>query len=1071
MSATDVRNEYVDELRRMWLGPLDGPNEVLSRNPVYAYLVGTMYPVEEGAVAAVPTVLDEDIEAGVLHGETAEVVDDELDVGGERPDEDDDPGLSLVGAFGWAPQSMGMSFIHDGDAIIVSVDAGAYREDESAETSGDEPADGPREAWRREDVSQAGIRIPTTAHGRQTTLNGRADLAWRTRIIGEKRLTTIAVSNAETAAAGKAKSDPTKCLFQVRIRADIESGRLHPYPTSNPVTSSDEDRELELRYRSKPTYAIGHGTAVVWDDGDAPGYAMTETIPRQEVPAVRARVSTLQALQLAWLADESVSAADLGTGLRAFLSGYRSWVSDREQEAASLPSRFEKPAAAILERMSTARDRIEDGIRLLESGGSVLTAFRLANRAMRTQMLQQRWARGHAGQIGVPLEPAPEPGPDREPRWHPFQLGFILLSLASTTDDEHEDRELVDLIWFPTGGGKTEAYLGLAAIEMIRRRLDRGVHGGGTAVLTRYTMRLLTAQQFQRAATLICALELLRSEDDRLAGTPSFSIGLWLGNTTTPGTYEQAADQMKRVLREKSPQNPFQFRQCSWCGTSIMPERQSRYEELYGVRATKFSFQFFCPHAECPFHVKLPVQVVDEGIFEDPPTMLVATVDKFARLAWIDQGASMFGLGGVAYDPPSLVIQDELHLIAGPLGTIVGIYEAAIRGLMSWKGTAPKVVASTATTRASADQIRELMASKVSVFPPSGLDADDSYFAEPDPDRAGRMYVGIMPQAHTPSWALGQISTEMLNAPVRLGMTGAELDAYWTLVVYHNSLRELGRTVTILRDDVRAALDRRADRDDDGPSRTLAKDGIEELNGNVSSDELLRILEQLGEGPESGGKPLDALATTNIMSVGIDVSRLGLMLVNGQPKSTSEYIQATSRVGRGDVPGLVVTMYRSGKPRDRSVFESFTAYHRAYYRFVEPGTVTPWSLQARRRALRAALVILVRHGAGLNLNDKASQFDVDASPVKKAVEMLTRHVQVADGREAEKVADELQKALDDWEHRAEDAGLSGTPLMYRSFTAGERLLKQFTDTGAGWSTMNSMRSVDRVVRVRADGER
>lgn len=1070
---SDAREEFVEQLRRMWLGPIGGPEELLPRNPVYAYLVGTLYPVEEGAIQAAPVVLDEDIEAGVLHGEApegAELVDDELDVSGESADEDDDPGLNLVGAFGWAPQSMGLSFIHDGSGLVVSIDAGVYAPESSSGDDG-ELEDSARESWRRRDVSESGIRVPATPHGSIDVLGGRARLAWRTRPVGDKRLTTVAVSNAESAAAGKAKSEPEKCLFQVRIRCDIEEGRLHPYPTGNPATSSAEDRELELRYRSKPTYAIGHGTAVVWDDSEEPGHAATETIPRQEVPAVRARASDLRALELAWLADESVTAADLARGLRDFLAGYDEWIGERERETSTLPRRFEEPARDILDRMRGARERIEGGIRLLEGGGTVLTSFRLANHAMRTQMLQQRWTRNHAGAVGVPLAHVPEPESRDEPRWHPFQLGFILLSLASTTDASHDHRELVDLIWFPTGGGKTEAYLGLAAIEMIRRRLDRGVHGGGTAVLTRYTMRLLTAQQFQRAATLICALELLRGEDERLAGTPPFSIGLWLGNTTTPGTYEQAADQMKRVRRENAPQNPFQFRQCSWCGTSIMPERRTSHEERYGVRATRYSFEFFCPHVECPFHVRLPVQVVDEGIFENPPTMLVATVDKFARLAWIDDGASMFGLGGVPHDPPSLVIQDELHLIAGPLGTIVGIYEAAIRGLMSWNGTMPKVIASTATTRASADQIRELMASEVAVFPPSGLDADDSYFAEPDPDHAGRMYVGIMPQAHTPSWALGQIATEMLNAPVTLGMSGAEFDAYWTLVVYHNSLRELGRTVTILRDDVRAALDRKSAADEGIETRLLAKDGIEELNGNVSSDELLRILEQLGEGPESDGKPLDALATTNIMSVGIDVGRLGLMLVNGQPKSTSEYIQATSRVGRGKVPGLVVTMYRSGKPRDRSVFESFTAYHRAYYRFVEPGTVTPWSLQARRRALRAALVILVRHGAGLNLNDSASRFESEASAVRKAVSVLRAHVGVADAREAEAVADELTRAVEDWEHRAEDAGMGGTPLKYRSRTPGERLLKQFTEAGAGWSTMNSMRSVDRVVRVRADGER
>jgi superfamily II DNA or RNA helicase len=360
------------------------------------------------------------------------------------------------------------------------------------------------------------------------------------------------------------------------------------------------------------------------------------------------------------------------------------------------------------------------------------------------------------------------------------------------------------------------------------------------------------------------------------------------------------------------------------------------------------------------------------------------------------------------------------------------------------------------------------MAKEVESFPPSGLDADENYFSEPDPESPGRLYLGIMPQAHTPSWAVGQLSAELLDAPRAANLSGAAEDAYWTLVVYHNSLRELGRTVTILRDDVPSNLAMR--RNAEGDARELRPDGVQELNGNVGSAELIELLQRLDK-KAGESDVIDALATTNIMSVGIDVERLGVMLVNGHTKTTSEYIQATSRVGRGKTPGLVVTMFRSGKPRDRSVFESFGAYHRAYYRYVEPSSVAPWSLQARRRALRAALVILVRHGANLADNADAALFDPQSAAVKKAVAALKRHVAYADERERDAVAREIDDAVLDWVDARNRVQQTGKKLVYQSRDAAERLMRQFTDPGAGWPVMNSMRNVDEVVRVRANGER
>jgi len=749
-----------------------------------------------------------------------------------------------------------------------------------------------------------------------------------------------------------------------------------------------------------------------------------------------------------WLSDESVSTEELCRALTAFIGEYSAWISTRRREAHSGAGRHGAVAQAIVDRMERAVSRVEEGIDLIAMDEVVRRAFRLANRAMRLQSTR-----------GVECKPG------KEPAWRPFQLAFILLSLASTTDAQHADRELVDLIWFPTGGGKTEAYLGLAAFEMIRRRLTRGAAGGGTAVITRYTMRLLTAQQFQRAARLVCALELMRRPGEALAGMSAFSIGLLLGNSTTPGTFKQAQKQLADVRGQQSPQNPFQVRACPWCETQLLPHRRSGRDSAYGFRATAAGFSIHCVNPHCVFNGGLPMQVVDEAIYKSPPTIVVATVDKFARLAWISEGASVFGLGGVPFDPPSLVIQDELHLISGPLGTIVGIYEAAIRALLKWRGTAPKTVASTATIRSASEQVQGLMASKVEVFPPSGLDADDSFFAELDNEAPGRLYAGIMPQAFAPAWAIGQVAGRLLSAPKAVAsLSPEERDAYWSLVLYHNSLRELGRTVTILRDDVRTLLERE---DQAAPgSRTVGADGVYELTSNVNSHELVEILERL---EKRVGDPavIDALAATNILSVGIDVARLGLMMANGQPKTTSEYIQATSRVGRDKVPGIVLTLYRSGKARDRSTFEAFRTFHGSFYRFVEPTSVTPWALQARRRALRAAFVIVIRHAVGWSGNADASSFHAESPLAEKAIDLILSHVRLADPSEAAAVEAELRDAAEGWMARARVV----TGLKYDSKDPEERLLKTFGDPGIGWPTMHSMRSVERGVRIRARGEK
>ncbi|WP_104524521.1 helicase-related protein [Blastococcus atacamensis] len=1027
LDLPDVRERFVGHLRGQYLGPQDGQDEVLRTRPDRHYLVGTLYPRAQTAV----------------HHDGSKLGDEPLD------DDLDEP-IELANA--WHPASAAVSFLHDAAALSCTVTAGRY---ERAETEED--------GWRRTPMQADDVDLAPDAPTR-ALFDGRARLVSVWRRTADRWLVTVAVEN--TAVHDDADTPPPteKCLFQVHVRCRTVDGVVHPYPSPDDLSDDPEEQELRLLYRARRAYGVGHGCSVNWtlsENGNVTEVE-TEMLPMTSVPATKGPELASPALSLRRLADASSSVEDLCTDLDAFVDAYKTWADERAAEIDTLPGHHHDAARRLVSRIRTAKDRMRAGVTLLRTDARALLAFRLANAAMREQMLQSAHVERLPGEFGRPLAPRPE---QREPTWRPFQLGFLLLTLPSMTDDRHPDRETVDLIWFPTGGGKTEAYLGLAAYEMVRRRLDRGLAGGGTAVLTRYTLRLLTTQQFQRAATLICALERLRDDHPALDRTPPFSIGLWVGSGTTPNDYETAHKQAVDLKKAQTPVSPYQIQNCPWCGTPLFPEKRSK-EAAYGVRTTRSTFELFCPNDECSFHDALPVQVVDEQIFDHPPTLLVATVDKLARLPWLEDAGSLLGLGNVPFDAPSLVIQDELHLLSGPLGTTVALYESAVQGLLGWNGKRPKVVASTATIRAADHQVRSLYGTVVALFPPSGLSADNSFFAVPDPTKPGRLYMGLMPQAHTQAFATVLASTALLQGPAQLELDGAAKDAYWTVVAYHNSLRELGRTVTIARDDVESMLLARSS--PEHPSRRLKRDGVVELTSNVRPEQLPQILAQL-ERKADHAEAVDLLATTNMLSVGIDISRLGLMLMNGQPKTTSEYIQATSRVGRGKVPGLVVTLLRASKPRDRSHYEAFRAYHEALYRYVEPTSVTPWSLASRERALSAALVMMVRHGVGLRSNEDAGEFSADDPRVKAAVERIRAIASLADPDEAQRVTDELQRLVNEWDHRASEAVARGEKLRYRS-PKGEALLKEFGERKDGWETMHSMRSVDRQVRVLAIGE-
>lgn len=793
-----------------------------------------------------------------------------------------------------------------------------------------------------------------------------------------------------------------------------------------------------------------------------------------------------------WLADPSTPIGEVVEALEAFCDDYEAWVEDQQQRASRLDSADSEVAVAIVGRQREALARMRKSVQVLKDDGPeglIVKAFRFAQRAMLTQFVWSRRLDGRTFSKGEGLVNPIDPGDAvyEQPKWRPFQLAFQLVVLDSLQDPLSEDRDRLDLLWFPTGGGKTEAYLALAAFEIALRRLRYGDSGGGTTVLMRYTLRLLTAQQFERSSRLVSVMEHLRRCEPELGlGEMPITLGLWVGGDTTPNRIDSDSSESPgakqliedRVLVDEYPENPFQLFACPYCGTRIVPEKKTA-KDCFGLRIQDGSLLIHCPDERCPLHPGIPVYVVDEDIYRRAPSIVIGTIDKFARMVWEPRSRTLLGCGVVSWGdgsesstsvlPPSLIIQDELHLITGPLGTIAGVYEAAIDTAMRLNGIKPKYVAATATIQRANEQCERLYAREAFLFPPPGVDASDSFFSRVDESSPGRMYVGAMNNGvFGPLSMLVQASAAAAHAASRLAEDSdssvdsrVAVDTYWTQVIYHNSRHELGKTTTILRDDVESRL---ASLEPD-EARRRSFEHVEELSGNLKSgSDVSLALERLKVSWPSE-EAIDVLACTNMISVGVDVGRLGLMIVKGQPKTTSEYIQATSRVGRDSrrPPAIVLTLYASNRPRDRSHYETFHQFHQALYRWVEPTSVTPFAPPALDRTLHAAIVLTVRHFLRLDSNESAATFELDDADTRQVLQALLERLMEACPPEDRDVTEErFWELAQRWNDEARASGgnlrfskVSQFPGLLGSFGSSTRPLTELP-----WPTLNSMRHVD-----------
>lgn len=1086
--------------------------EILKVYPIQRYGVGVIYPRgadEDSLGDEVEETIVDNLDNNL--GESEELITPKRQSLKKRlpSDESNDFDISLANTR--APSSIGLSFLLDptqATELVFNI-SGAFYKDFNIQYEAKKNKD---KWWYRKPVQVifrkkiADIKNNFKFNLYDESENRSEDLLKNFYIEGVMRphkgkfLITVAVVNRHIEEPDDSRDKFIKrnrqSLFQTQLSiniSDINTPAILPYPES--INDSEDDLSNQLLYRKAPVFARGHGVACNWNataytECTGVSAVFTEALPAFETPSISSEVEIENGrkLEISMEALANFRLEEEGDQqIQSMIKAYDKWIEKNREyiNTCELNNELKNTAKKHIESCEHVLERIKAGYMLMCKDADIQRAFKLANKAM---LMQQK----HAPKSVRPVNFNKDSGghafvatPFRENThakgiWRPFQIGFLLMCIQGTVDNSHADHEMVDLIWFPTGGGKTEAYLALAAFTLIFKRLQIGEQSDGVQVLMRYTLRLLTAQQLQRAATLICCLEVIRQEE-KLPGK-RFSIGLWVGGKNTPNTKERAIADFKKLKKNveagKEFNNPFLLDRCPYCATQMGVVHTQNYSKtIVGYKTDKAtkSVIFSCVDPNCLFHKQIPVFVIDEDIYEERPSVVIATVDKFAMLAWQPKIRNIFGIGdnGKRFAlPPQLIIQDELHLISGPLGSMVGLYESLIEELCSdySNGTIskPKIVCATATTKGYQEQIKGIYGrEKINIFPPAGIDAEDSFFARYARDKngkllPGRKYVGVCAPG------LGSVLTTQVRTQSALLFAAnrvevEERDPWVTLLAFYNSIRELGGAITLFQSDIVSYLleqKRRYPRwilprrnihergmeltsrlkDDEIPKAIVAleeKINVTDLNSDFfkklvaelkeienkypefsqSTSHLTKCIERdqkvslenyhhfeklyLGlrkktpkaKLPENSKKFYDLCQNykvqafclaSSIIEVGVDIDRLSIMSIIGQPKTTAQYIQVSGRVGRrsDERPGLVVTIYNNSKPRDKSHYEDFRGYHQRLYAKVEPSTVTPFSKPALKRGLEAIIVANARQFSSMG----AKPSDIDLAVIESWTE-------------------------------------------------------------------------------------
>lgn len=844
----------------------------------------------------------------------------------------------------------------------------------------------------------------------------------------------------------KEKVNQLSC-FQTEIR--IESEKLLPFRDYKAhLYKTDEDRMLDYLYRDKLAFGIGHNTACTWENAQSPNtpqWIQSTFLPEYDVKSQSSETDKIKGniLNIKKLSIYNSDKTSIISNLNQVAEAYKSWIEEERKSADGNELGLKNIA-----KCEQIYNRISNGIKLLSENENALRAFQLANTAIYLQMFQtaqhfskkkegfEVWERNEVLQhkfedyATLPFPPNSK-GEIIEPEWRPFQLAFILQCLTSFVDENSIQKELIDLLYFPTGGGKTEAYLAVSAFLIFWRRINYSDSYDGVNIIIRYTLRLLSAQQFERASKMILACEFIRSHYNDLGDKP-VSIGFWVGNQTIPNTLKEAETKLKKAQEKLNKGdnyvvNPFQLSNCQWCNTKIISRLNQDDKVLQiGHRVGKANLQSHCLNDACYFSETkggLPVVLIDEDVYKKPPTILFATVDKFAMLAWKGEATTFFNNGNNR--KPELIIQDELHLLNGTLGSLVGLFENALLKLCG----NPKIIASTATVKNVDKQIQGLYGREARVFPQYATNADDTFFSKVI-EESKRKYIGILPTGKTTVVTNLQLLASLLFARIEIWKQSSdkkEADSFWTILSYFKSLKEIGRFSNKINSELKPIIKQLQVRylNDDFISANnynkLSYRNIE-LTSRIPNEKIkknLDLLEREFDGNIKDHTAYDLVLATNMISVGLDVGRLGVMVMNGMPPNTAEYIQASSRVARKN-EGLVITLYDPFNSRDLSYYEDFVQFHKTFYKQVQPLSVTPFAENALEKMLFTLVLAYFRHTTPYTANDMANALiddNVKNELRSNLIQLFTEHKFAQN--DIQLIKEKIDDILREWRYKLE----------------------------------------------------
>lgn len=1038
-----VRQKILEAVRTDLIGPRE-INEKLKENPSVSYITGILYPADS------PVDEDEnyyDVEYTQRNydsdGESVETVGME----DEQPEEKVKRGFqksSSIGLSFYLPKS-----IENLEALIRW---GKYHpekeeiiKDENIYSEESETTEDPAESDAVRTSEEAKIKSRTVYQREQIELKLTIDITKidrheRIELEGHKNvylyivkmplktdynMFTFYLQNKNESEKGENETEKIMFQTELELSASDKSSIFAPEYLCRDSNELDD----EYYYKSRPVFARGRGCAASWNKPKELNSNLVKIsfIPDYEISGVSPEINEMGNAFSMLRMGKSAFSNETFCQLDELVSLYDSWIEKTLSENKSVDS---QKANKIMVNCKNISDRIKDGINIIKTNSTALKAFEFMNQSMYLQRSISAFSKDSAKGIPCSLGDYMKDGNDKKQDhsyWRPFQIAFVLLNLRSIMDKESPERGIVDLLYFPTGGGKTEAYLGLIAFTVAYRRLTSNEESeyekdGGVTVLLRYTLRLLTTQQKDRLLKLIIAMDMIREKHPDMYGKERISIGFWVGGTVTPNKFSEYDEKDTYKMNNFRWKVSRQVIRCPYCGKLIPKEK-------FNIQPKEKTVSIHCIDPRCYYSAEhnhsIPVYLVDEEIYAKCPTVVISTVDKFARLPWSEDTALLFGrtdricsrCGHLAigskethnhrasgnlpastvteckpFYPPELIVQDELHLITGPLGTIYGGYETVIEEMCSierdGKKIRPKYVVSTATIKNAGEQIKALYArKKYSQFPPNGLDIRDSFFTQEIPlpeknpllwsneeiseminrgQKPFREYAGICCAGQSVKTTQIRLVAVLLQIVKNLSLQeeyADYVDPYWTLIGYFNSLRELGGAKRLLDDDISHRLFVLKNKYGFQKQRYLEAYHTKEITSRMKSTDITKTLEMLAtefnKSSQDRQDAYDVVIATNMIAVGMDVDRLGLMVVIGQPKQNSEYIQATSRVGRQH-PGLIFTIYNPYRPRDLSNYENFTGFHSQMYRYVEGTTATPFAARARDRDLHSLVVSLLR---------------------------------------------------------------------------------------------------------------